>query len=222
MTKRRNPRHGSMQFWPRVRSKRQYARIRSVAEEKDVKLIGFAGYKVGMTHATVIDNSKTSITKGKPVNMPITIIEVPPLKIAGVRVYKKTANGLQAATQKIAMKLDKELARKITLPKKESTKEIKAEESDEVRAIVYTQPKLTTIGKKKPEIFEMSIGGNDNKAKYDYIMENLGKEIKVNDVINEGQTVDVHAVTTGKGYQGPVKRFGVSIKSHKSEKARRA
>ncbi len=221
MAKRRNPRHGSMQFWPRNRSKREYARIRYVAGENDVKLVGFAGYKVGMTHATIIDNSKTSLTKGKPISMPLTIVETPPLKIAGVRVYKQTDDGLKAVTEKISSKVDKELGRKITIPKKESQKEIKAEESDEVRAIVYTQPKLTTIGKKKPEIFEMTIGGKDNKAKYDYIIENIGKEIKVNDAIAEGQSVDIHAITTGKGYQGAVKRFGVGIRQHKSEKQKR-
>jgi large subunit ribosomal protein L3 len=36
-----------------------------------------------------------------------------------------------------------------------------------------------------------------------------------------GDYVDFHAITTGKGYQGPVKRFGIGLKPHKSEKGRR-
>jgi len=49
----------------------------------------------------------------------------------------------------------------------------------------------------------------------------MGKEIKVNDVFTEGQQIDTHAITKGKGYQGPVKRFGINIRSHKSEKTKR-
>jgi large subunit ribosomal protein L3 len=41
-------------------------------------------------------------------------------------------------------------------------------------------------------------------------------------VFAEGQIVDIHSVTKGKGLQGPVKRHGIGIKSHKSEKSRRA
>ena len=41
------------------------------------------------------------------------------------------------------------------------------------------------------------------------------------DVFAPGQWVDVHAVTKGKGVQGPVRRFGVSLRSHKSEKGTR-
>ena len=41
------------------------------------------------------------------------------------------------------------------------------------------------------------------------------------DVFNEGQQVDIHSVTKGKGTCGPVKRFGISLKAKKSEKVRR-
>ena len=43
-------------------------------------------------------------------------------------------------------------------------------------------------------------------------------EIKVSEVLKENQYVDIHSITKGKGIQGPVKRFGVSLKQHKSEK----
>ena len=41
-------------------------------------------------------------------------------------------------------------------------------------------------------------------------------------VVKEGDYIDLRAITKGKGYQGPVKRFGIGLKSHKSEKGRRA
>ena len=48
-----------MQFWPRVRAKREYPRVKSFAEEKEPKLLGFAGYKVGMAHLLAEDNRKS-------------------------------------------------------------------------------------------------------------------------------------------------------------------
>ena len=44
MAKKRNPRSGSLQFWPRKRAKRGYARVR--AKHARPGLNGFAGYKV--------------------------------------------------------------------------------------------------------------------------------------------------------------------------------
>ncbi|HIE34313.1 MAG TPA: 50S ribosomal protein L3, partial [Candidatus Altiarchaeales archaeon] len=49
----------------------------------------------------------------------------------------------------------------------------------------------------------------------------LGKEINVEDVFSENKFVDVVAVTKGKGFQGPVKRFGIRIQPRKAGKGRR-
>ncbi|MFC1690976.1 50S ribosomal protein L3 [Nanoarchaeota archaeon] len=222
--KARNPRHGSMGVWPRKRAKRQYSRVSSKAKNiKESKPLGFAGYKVGMTHVTFTDNRKASTTKGETISCPVTIIECPPLKICGVRFYKNKHNGLQPAKE-LAFPIDKDLLRKIPKRKKTSEKEIdsiNADEYDDMTLIVYTQPKLTGLGKKKPELFEMSMGGN-NADKITFVKDHLNKEIHVDEILQPGQQVDIHAVTKGKGYQGPVKRFGIGLKSHKSEKSRRA
>ena len=79
---------------------------------------------------------------------------------------------------------------------------------------------MTAIGKKKPELFEVNIGGS-KEDKLNFAKENLGKELSVKDIFADGQLVDIHAVTTGKGYQGPVKRFGIKVRFHKSEKTKR-
>ncbi|MCX6707830.1 MAG: 50S ribosomal protein L3 [Candidatus Woesearchaeota archaeon] len=94
------------------------------------------------------------------------------------------------------------------------------EEYADIKAVICTQPKLTGIGKKMPEVFEMGLGGNNND-KIAYIKNNIGKEIKVTDILKEGQLVDIHAVSKGHGFQGPVKRFGVMIRQHKAEKTKR-
>ena len=124
-------------------------------------------------------------------------------------------NGLKLVSETLADNFDKELARKITLPKKKGQKEIK--DFDFLRLLVYTQPKLTGIGKKKPELFEIGVGGN-KEEQLKYAQEKLGKEIVIDEVFKEGQQLDIHAVTKAKGVQGPVKRFGVGLKNHKSEK----
>jgi len=91
----------------------------------------------------------------------------------------------------------------------------------DIRLIVQTQPSLTGIGKKRPEIFEISIGGNEIKAKADYAKNAVGKDIRISEVFSEGQLVDTHSITKGKGTQGPVKRFGVPLRQHKAEKTKR-
>jgi len=220
MPQKRTPRRGSLQFWPRRRSKRVFARVRSWAKTKEAKPLGFAGYKVGMTHLIINDVRKTSTTKGMDIFCPATIIECPPLKTASIRFYKNTTKGVKTVSENLAENLDKELERKISMPKKARKREIAAENYDFVRLLVHTQPRLTGIGKKKPELFEISIGGN-KEEQLEYAKNKLGKEIIIDEVFKEGQQLDVHAVTKAKGVQGPVKRFGISLKSHKSEKSRR-
>ncbi len=219
MPKKKSPRRGSMQFWPRKRAASETARVHSWPAAKEAKLLGFAGYKVGMTHILAQDNKSTSMTKGEEVQVPVTIVECPPVKVFGVRVYTKDAYGLHCAGQITAEKLDKELERVIIMPKKKS--EAKTENIVDVRVLVHTQPKLTGIGKKKPEIFEIAVGGTTPEEKLAYAKSVLGQEVKVTDALGEGQLVDSVSVTTGRGFQGPVKRFGVNLRHHKSEKVRR-
>ena len=222
MPKAKQPRSGSMQYWPRKRAKKTVARVRFWADKKDVSMLGFAGYKVGMTHLIITDNKPTSKTNGEDISIPATILECPPLKSLSVRFYKKNENVVSVCFDVISEKTDKELKRKISVPKvvKKKIADVKLEEFDDLTIVVHTQPKLTSIGKKKPEIFEISVSGS-KEEKLNFAKEKLGKDILLTEVIKEGEQVDIHAVTKGKGVQGPVKRFGIKLKSHKSEKSRR-
>src|SRR3989344_981436 len=198
----RRPRKGSLQFWPRKKAKRQYAWIKSWATEKNTGLLGFAGYKAGMTHVAIKDNRQGSQTKGEEVVWPVTVIECPALKVYSIRFYKKDNYGSKLAKEILNAKLDKELNRKINLVKKQKTNlndiESKINDYSDVRVNVYTQPKKSGLGKKTPEMFELAIGGNDVKAKLDYAKKLLDKEIKVSEVLKQGIKVDVHSVTKGK------------------------
>ncbi|MEM2121981.1 MAG: 50S ribosomal protein L3 [Candidatus Woesearchaeota archaeon] len=220
----RFPRKGSMQYWPRKRAKRIYARVRArnLAGIKEVKPVEFAGYKVGMAHAVVLDNTPTSMMKNEEKVIPLTIIECPPLKIASIRFYKKTSDGLKVADEVFVAK-DKHIFRKIPKNKKEkSIEELEKKINDyyDVTAIVYTMPQLSGLRKKTPEIFEIKLSGS-NIEKLKYLKDKIGKEINAEEVFSEGELVDVHAITKGKGFQGAVKRFGIALTQKKSQKGQR-
>jgi len=219
MPQKRSPRKGSLQYWPRKRSKRVFARVRTWVKTKEAKPLGFAGYKVGMTHLIINDNRKTSTTKGMDIFCPVTIIECPPLKTVSIKFYKNATSGSKLVSEILSETFDKELKRLIAVPKKgkKSSQEKGSSDFDYIRLLVHTTPSLTGIGKKKPEMFEIGVGGN-KEEQLAYAKSKLGNEINISEVFKEGQQLDVHAVSKGKGVQGPVKRFGVSLKHHKSEK----
>jgi large subunit ribosomal protein L3 len=81
---------------------------------------------------------------------------------------------------------------------------------------VYSDAKKTGI-KKVPDITEIGLPGSVDK-KLEFAKAHLGKEIFVADILKPLQLVDVRGLTKGKGLSGPVKRFGITFKSHKSEK----
>ncbi len=223
----RQPRSGSLQFWPRKRSKRKVARIRTYPESKEPKLTGFAGYKVGMTHVMGIETNKYSHKKGEEISIPVTLIECPPLRIASVRLYEKKNNSL-ILKQEAFVSNNKLLKKCLNIPKKpvqidkafeKIMAEIKASQNTyDVRVMVFTQPGMTGIGQKKPHVFELSVGGS-LEEKINYIKENIARDIYVDSIFQEGDLVDIKGITKGKGFQGPVKRFGISIRESKSEKA---
>ncbi len=222
------PRRGSLAFSPRKRAKSIVPRVRSWPECDRVRMQGFAGYKAGMTHVVMIDDRKNSPTYGEEVVVPVTVIETPPMKVAAVRVYKKTQYGMQIASEVWSNNLDDFLDRRLNLPKKEpdveKLKKAVEDGASEVRVVTYTQPYLITgVPKKVPDVMEHKIGGNVEEA-LDYAISKLGGEIGISEVFDEGAIIDVIAITKGKGFQGPVKRWGVitlNAKHARSSKHRR-
>jgi large subunit ribosomal protein L3 len=216
MPTRKSPRKGSLQFWPRKRASKFLPRVNWDAINSAKNIKGFICYKIGMASAYVRDNTPNSMTKGKKISIPITILECPPLKIFSVRFYKKGG----VVREVFGENLEKELKRKVKIPKKSGRKleEIK-EEYDDVRIICYSQVKKTGM-KKTPDLIEIGLKG-DFQEKINFIKENLGKEILISDAFEKGELVDLRGLTKGKGLVGPVKRFGITLKQHKSEKGRR-
>ena len=219
------PRHGSLAYLPRGRAKRHMGKINYWPEvEADApKLIGFAGYKVGMSFVYVISAKRGSPIFGQEIHSSVTFVETPPMFVCGFRSYSKTPSGLKATTEAWTEKPPKDLGRVFPLPKKADGSSLKSIESNlgkiaELRAILCTQPRRGNIPQKKPEIFEVKVVGGTIKDQFEYLKNLLGKEVEVSDIFKEGKLVDVIAVTKGKGIQGPVKRWGVSKLPHKSNK----
>ncbi len=223
--KKHAPKRGSLAYLPRGRAKRWEARIRFWPKiEEKPKLLAFSGYKAGMTHLVSVDNRKGSLSFGKEVVVPVTVIESPPLVVCAVRAYEEGPAGLRALTEAWAENFPKDLNRLLTPPNasraQEALRKIETslEKIREIRVLATTQPRLASVPRKTPEIMEIKVSGGTLKEQFEYAKGILGKEVKSSDVFQEGQWVDVASISKGKGIQGPVKRWGVRILSHKSRK----
>jgi large subunit ribosomal protein L3 len=208
------PRKGSLQYWPRKRAKRQHARVRTWSK-KESGVLGFAGFKAGMTHILATDNDKNSLTKGQDIQLPVTIIECPPVKIAGIRFYKDHGAYGKAASTEIRFEANKHLTRTTEWNKTGDVQKISPEDYVKATIIAHTQPYLAGFGQKKPQLFEIGFGGSVQEV-ITYVKDH--KEISAAELFKDGELIDTHAVTKGKGWQGVVKRFGAGLRSHKSEK----
>jgi large subunit ribosomal protein L3 len=181
-----------------------------------------------MTHVMMIDYRPTSTTAKSEVVEPVTVVEVPPMKIAAIRVYRNTSDGLSTLKEVWADNLDKELKNRVSIPEKyDSAKAAKALEEfekiksdvDDVRVLAYTQPKMVSgTPKKVPELMEIRVGNGTIDERLEYARSLLGKSIGISDLFKEGDMVDVAGVTKGKGWQDAVSRWGVKTQSHKNSK----
>jgi large subunit ribosomal protein L3 len=211
-----SPRRGSLQYWPRKRARKilPSPNWKAIKSDSKTTLQGFICYKAGMASACVKDETPDSMTKGKKIIVPVTIVECPSMKIFSVRFYK---NG-KVAKDVLAENLDKELKRVVRLPKSNKKEDFKGD-YDDVRVICYSVVKKTNI-KKTPDLSEIAINGSF-EDKMNFVKENIGKEISISKIFEKGNLVDTRGLTIGKGFQGPVKRFGITLKFHKSEKGQR-
>ena len=222
--KHSQPRRGSIAYLPRGRAKSMEARIRSwpkIASDEP-KLLGHAGFKAGCVQLVSVDDRDKTPNAGKQLVSLGTVIVTPPLLIIGVRGYSKDANGKHAYFDIYANDTPKNIERAFNIkPNEEAIAQ--AEKSlkhiKEIFAIVAVTPNLAGLEQKKPYIFEVSVSGGDIPKQFLFVKELLGKEVKIEQVFENGVTVDVAAITKGKGWEGPITRWGVKRKQHKSRKS---
>lgn len=210
MAKLSFPRSGSLQIWPRKRAKKMLPSANwNAIDEKG--LLGFIAYKVGMKSALVKDLTPNSMTKDKKIIVPVTILEAPSMKIFSIRLY---SNNL--CVSEIVLSNDKELKRIIKVGKIGKIEDLDKKEYEDLRIIAYSQVGKTDI-KKTPDIVEIGFGGS-REEKINFVKNYAGKEILASEILKKMQLVDIRGLSKGKGLSGPVKRFGIGLKGHKSEK----
>ena len=204
-------------------------RIKNWPEYKDgaAKLLGFIGYKAGMTHAVMTVANVDSPFAGQETVVPVTVIDTPPIRPFSIRGYEASIYGLKLTTEVLAGTMSEDLKKAMPVPKeydhdaKLKEFEEKLDSFAEVRMLIHTQPRLAGIAKKKPDVMEYKVGAPNVKEAFEYAKSILGTDLRVADILNEGILIDSIAVTKGHGFQGPVRRWGIRILQHKSRKTKR-
>ena len=227
--KKHAPRRGSLAYLPRGRASKFLPRIKNwpTLEGSSAKLLGFVGYKAGMTHAVMTIDNPDSPFQGQETVIPVTVIDTPPIRPFSIRGYKPTPYGVKLVTEVLAETLSEDLRKAMPFPKDYdfATKMKEFEENldsfTEIRMLIHTQPRLAGIAKKKPDVTEYKVGAPSVKEAFEYAQSILGTDVRVADILDEGILIDSIAVTKGHGFQGPVRRWGIRILQHKSRKTKR-
>lgn len=229
MPRTRAPKRGSRAYSPRKRAKNPNGRVNfwpTLGNEPG--LVGFAGYKAGMTHMFYIEDRNRVPEYGQEIKSAATVIDTPPMLVVAIRSYKKTHDGLKAITETWMANQPKDLLRRIHFTTDPQPKKGLAEieknlsKTAEIRVIVATQPRMASVPKNAPDLMEIPVSGGKIEDQFEYAKGILGNTVSVNDIFTPGEAMDIIAVTKGKGFQGPVKRWGIRILSRKSRKSKRA
>lgn len=229
MPRPRSPRKGSKSYYPRRRASNFNGRIQHWPDVTEgPQLLGFAGYKAGMTHLYQIEDRAKVPEFGQEVKVAGTVIEAPPMLVCAVRSYRTTYDGYKVLTEAWMPELSKDLQKAVKIKKTADTaKELEKltstkDKAKQIRIIAATQPKLASLELNTPDLIEIAVGGGSIDQQLEFVKGLLGKTISATQVFKPGESIDLSGVTKGKGFQGPVKRFGIRILQNKSRKSIRA
>ena len=182
-------------------------------------MLGFPAYKVGMKTIGYTDDT-TSPTKGMEVATPVTILETPSISVFGIRAYKKDFAGAKSIGDVISAPA--KVLGKLGMKKEPVAKGVKIEDIEKqlgelhhVCVLAITNCDTAGSARKQGDVVEIAIGG-EVKDQLEYAKSVLGKDVSARDVIADGEWIDSLAVSRAKGWQGAVKRFGVSKQRRKA------
>ena len=199
-----HPRHGSLAFLPRKRTKKHRGKLRSFPRDdrsKPTHLTAFMGYKAGMTHVLRdVDRPGSKLHKKESVEA-VTIIEVPPMVAVGVVGYVETPRGLRALTSVWAEHLSEEMLRRFyknwyqskhkafTKYQQKYTKEGRKPVEEDlarikkyaqvVRVIMHTQIKKLNFRQKKAHVLEVQVNGGTVAEKVDFAVKLFEQQVRV-------------------------------------------
>ena len=156
--------------------------------------------------------------------VPVTVVETPPVRVVALRAYEETPYGKRPLTEVWTDEFRPELERALDLPAESG--EVAEEQLhdaldsgnlSDVHAITHTVPtELSGVPKKRPDVMENRIGGGSMADRVEAGLEMLEDgQYPMTDVFRAGEYADAAGITTGKGTQGPVKRWGVQKRKGK-------
>ncbi|MCK4582493.1 50S ribosomal protein L3, partial [Candidatus Bathyarchaeota archaeon] len=114
MPRIRSPKRGSRSYSPRKKARNPNGRVSYWPTlDTEPRLVGFAGYKAGMTHLFYVEDSRRVPEYGKEVKVSATVIDTPPMLVVAIRAYEKTHDGLQAVSEAWMANQPRDLYRRI-------------------------------------------------------------------------------------------------------------
>ncbi len=195
------------------------------------KILAHCGFKAGCVSVVSIDDRDKAPNAGKQLVSLGTVLVTPPVLVLGIRGYSKNSEGLHAefdvyadeVPRSIAKEMPRSIAKEISKP--DMDKNVAMDRAEkmlgkirQVMAILAVSPSAAGLDQKKPYIFEAMVSGGDIPKQFEHVKELLGTEIRVDQIFETGVSVDVAAITKGKGWQGVIQRWGAKKKQHKSRK----
>jgi len=240
------PRHGSLGFLPRKRTKHHFGKIKSFPKDAGdtPHLTAFMAYKAGMTHIVrEVDRPGSKINK-KEIVEAVSVLNAPPMFVVGYVGYKEEAsgrlNGLKAKATVWAEHISEDVKRRFYKSayskvkkraftnyeknwkdKHPGAREQIIKNCDVVRAICATQPKFAKTGTKKAHIKEIQVNGGSIEKKVEFTHNLLEQEVSVHKVFQQNDMVDIIGATKGHGFNGVVTRWGCTRLVRKSHRGLR-
>lgn len=96
-----------------------------------------------------------------------------------------------------------------------------AELATVVRVIAHSDTTKLHMRQKKAHIMEIQVNGGTMKDKVNFARSLFEQSIRVNTLFSQYEKIDIVGVTKGKGFQGVIKRFGVTRLPRKTHRGLR-
>ncbi|PAV62124.1 hypothetical protein WR25_07520 [Diploscapter pachys] len=199
------PRHGSMGFCPKKRSKRARGKVKAFPKDdqsKPIHLTAFLGYKAGMTHIVrEVDKPGSKVNK-KEVVEPVTIIETPPMVIVGIVGYIDTPRGPRTFKTVFAEHLSEDCRRRFyknwgKSKKKAFTKHAKKWQDEDGKKVIESD-----LNKMKKYCTSIRVLAHTQ-------------------VFSQDEMIDTIGITKGHGFKGVTSRWHTKKLPRKTHKGLR-
>ena len=90
-----------------------------------------------------------------------------------------------------------------------------------IRCVAFSTISKTGLKQKKAPILEIQINGGNTIEKIDFVHAIAFKKIPISDIFKQREIVDTIGITKGKGFQGVIKRWGVTKLPRKTHRGAR-